>query len=111
MLGIDVEAGQGRVNESDDIVAGVKVVGLTKRHGQQLAVRDISFEVPTGTFCTLLGASGCGKDNDAQDAIWTDRTAARSGSVTATSPAGMCSFPHRIERSVLYFRRTRCGRI
>ena len=41
----------------------LRVQNLSKRYGKDgdLAVRDISFAVPTGAFFTLLGPSGCGK--------------------------------------------------
>jgi spermidine/putrescine transport system ATP-binding protein len=34
---------------------------LTKRFGDATAVNDVSFEVPTGSFFSILGPSGCGK--------------------------------------------------
>jgi ABC-type Fe3+/spermidine/putrescine transport system ATPase subunit len=34
---------------------------LTKRFGSVTAVRDVSLEIPRGSFTTLLGPSGCGK--------------------------------------------------
>jgi ABC-type Fe3+/spermidine/putrescine transport system ATPase subunit len=34
---------------------------VTKRFGEAAAVDDVSFEVPRGSFATLLGPSGCGK--------------------------------------------------
>ncbi len=34
---------------------------ITKRFGETPAVNDISFDVPRGSFATLLGPSGCGK--------------------------------------------------
>ncbi|MDP9281556.1 MAG: ABC transporter ATP-binding protein [Chloroflexota bacterium] len=34
---------------------------VTKRFGETAAVNDVSFEVPRGSFATLLGPSGCGK--------------------------------------------------
>jgi ABC-type Fe3+/spermidine/putrescine transport system ATPase subunit len=34
---------------------------VTKRFGETAAVDDVSFEVPRGSFATLLGPSGCGK--------------------------------------------------
>ncbi|TMC03930.1 MAG: ABC transporter ATP-binding protein [Chloroflexi bacterium] len=34
---------------------------VTKRFGETTAVNDVSFEVPRGSFATLLGPSGCGK--------------------------------------------------
>jgi iron(III) transport system ATP-binding protein len=39
----------------------VEVQGLVKWFGSDLAVDDISFNVPHGKFLTLLGPSGCGK--------------------------------------------------
>jgi ABC-2 type transport system ATP-binding protein len=39
----------------------IEVSGLTKRYGQNLAVDDISFEVPRGRTVGLLGGNGAGK--------------------------------------------------
>ena len=41
--------------------AHVRVSHVTKRFGGVTAVDDVSFEVPKGSFATLLGPSGCGK--------------------------------------------------
>jgi len=35
--------------------------GITKRFGPHVAVNDVSFEVPQGSFFSILGPSGCGK--------------------------------------------------
>ena len=35
--------------------------GLTKRFGRLTAVNNVSFEVPSGSFFSILGPSGCGK--------------------------------------------------
>ena len=40
---------------------GVELVHVTKRFGDHVAVDDISFYVPEGSFFSLLGPSGCGK--------------------------------------------------
>jgi iron(III) transport system ATP-binding protein len=40
---------------------GVRVVNLTKNYGDNRVLDDVSFEVPHGSVCTLLGASGSGK--------------------------------------------------
>jgi len=42
-------------------VHDVVVKSLAKRFGQELAVRDVSFEVKHGEYLFLLGPSGCGK--------------------------------------------------
>ena len=39
----------------------VKVEGLTKSYGSIPVVRNISFNVASGSTVTLLGPSGCGK--------------------------------------------------
>ena len=39
----------------------LKLDHVTKKFGETAAVDDVSFEVPRGSFATLLGPSGCGK--------------------------------------------------
>ncbi|WP_144183480.1 ABC transporter ATP-binding protein [Elioraea rosea] len=39
----------------------VRFENVTKRYGEAVAVRDVSFSVAPGTLVTLLGPSGCGK--------------------------------------------------
>jgi ABC-type Fe3+/spermidine/putrescine transport system ATPase subunit len=41
--------------------AHLRLTHVTKRFGDSAAVDDVSFEVPRGSFATLLGPSGCGK--------------------------------------------------
>src|SRR5918994_2395026 len=41
--------------------ADLRLTGLTKRFGTQLAVDNVSLTVPRGSFFALLGPSGCGK--------------------------------------------------
>ncbi len=41
--------------------AHLRLTNVTKRFGDSVAVNDVSFEVPRGSFATLLGPSGCGK--------------------------------------------------
>jgi spermidine/putrescine transport system ATP-binding protein len=41
--------------------ADVEFRGVTKRFGAVVAVDDISFEIPRGSFHSFLGPSGCGK--------------------------------------------------
>ncbi len=43
------------------VVAGVRLVGVWKRFGGVVAVKDMSLEVRDGEFVILLGPSGCGK--------------------------------------------------
>jgi ABC-type Fe3+/spermidine/putrescine transport system ATPase subunit len=44
-----------------DSGAHLRLTHVTKRFGAAVAVDDISFAVPRGSFATLLGPSGCGK--------------------------------------------------
>ncbi len=41
--------------------AHLKLEHVTKKFGDVAAVDDVSFEIPRGSFATLLGPSGCGK--------------------------------------------------
>ncbi|CAN5226347.1 ABC transporter ATP-binding protein [soil metagenome] len=45
----------------DGAAATVRMIGLTKRFGDVLAVDDLHLEIPAGSFFALLGPSGCGK--------------------------------------------------
>jgi iron(III) transport system ATP-binding protein len=43
-------------------MAAVRLQGLTKRYGEDVAaVRDLTLEIPHGELLSLLGPSGCGK--------------------------------------------------
>jgi putative spermidine/putrescine transport system ATP-binding protein len=39
----------------------LKLIDVSKRFGQTLAVEGIHLHVPHGSYCCLLGPSGCGK--------------------------------------------------
>lgn len=39
----------------------IELHNVSKSFGDTLAVDDISFTVPKGRFCALVGTSGCGK--------------------------------------------------
>ena len=42
-------------------VTHLRLSHVTKRFGEAAAVDDVSFDIPRGSFATLLGPSGCGK--------------------------------------------------
>ena len=44
-----------------ELVADVRLEGVTKRFDDVVAVDDLSLEVEQGRFFALLGPSGCGK--------------------------------------------------
>ena len=39
----------------------VELTNITKKFGNLVAVKDVSFQVPRGSFFSILGPSGCGK--------------------------------------------------
>lgn len=39
----------------------IRLEGVTRRYGSQMAVRDLTIEFPTGQLTMLVGPSGCGK--------------------------------------------------
>jgi len=41
--------------------ADLECLGVSKRFGSVQAVDDVSFEIPSGSFFSILGPSGCGK--------------------------------------------------
>ena len=49
------------MTESDTLSNIVSVVGVTRRYDDVMALADVSFEIPAGSFFALLGPSGCGK--------------------------------------------------
>ena len=42
-------------------MASVKIENIRKSYGDVVALSDISLDIPSGSFFTLLGPSGCGK--------------------------------------------------
>ncbi len=51
-------------NDGDEVMAqeiDVSLVHVTKKFGDLVAVNDVSFDVPKGSFFSLLGPSGSGK--------------------------------------------------
>jgi len=42
-------------------VARVQINNIKKSYGSVVALQDISLDIPSGSFFTLLGPSGCGK--------------------------------------------------
>jgi spermidine/putrescine transport system ATP-binding protein len=46
---------------AETAVADIRIVGLTKRFEDVVAVDGISFEIGRGSFFAMLGPSGCGK--------------------------------------------------
>src|SRR6516165_5830612 len=50
-------ASEGAMEKQPDI----KLVALTKRFGETVAVDSINLRIPAGSYCCLLGPSGCGK--------------------------------------------------
>ncbi|MDW4496677.1 ABC transporter ATP-binding protein [Sulfitobacter sp. D35] len=47
--------------DADPSAFDLECEGVTKTFGSVLAVDDVSFRIPAGTFFSILGPSGCGK--------------------------------------------------
>src|SRR5262245_36240630 len=45
----------------DTLMAVVQLQNVTKRYGWQVALENVSLEVPSGVVCALLGENGAGK--------------------------------------------------
>jgi len=56
---------QSVLNSTDAVPAtaglAVRTSGLSKRYDERWVLRDVSLDVPTGSYLTLLGANGAGK--------------------------------------------------
>ena len=50
-----------QVETMNDNGFALRLEGVTKRFGEQVAVEDFDFEVPRGVICGLLGPNGSGK--------------------------------------------------
>ena len=54
--------------------------------GEVEALRDVSFDVAEGEFCSIVGPSGCGKGTVLKEFFATGGEAFRSVSATTRSP-------------------------
>ena len=48
----------------------VSLVGVEKKFWSNKVVKDMNIEVKEGEFLTLLGPSGCGKNNNIKNDCW-----------------------------------------
>ncbi|WP_235738713.1 ATP-binding cassette domain-containing protein [Nocardioides alcanivorans] len=71
----------------------IEAVHLVKRFGEQIAVNDVSFEVPQGTVLGLLGPNGAGKTTTVRMMTTltkpTSGTARVAGHDVVTDPSGV----------------------
>ena len=58
---IAVAAEPERVTDTATAPADVRLLGVSKRFDDVVAVDDLTLEIPSGSFFALLGPSGCGK--------------------------------------------------
>ncbi len=104
----------------------VRLEGLTKRYGAATVVDDVTLEIPSGEFFTVLGPSGCGKTTTLRmiagferpdagsillDGVDVSRTPAHKRNVNTVFQS-YALFPHRtVEENIAFgLRYKRCGR-
>lgn len=61
MGAVNVRHGPGESYDALGEGAAVRLIGVTKRFGDVVAVNDVSLDLPSKKLITLLGPSGCGK--------------------------------------------------
>ncbi|WP_066272696.1 ABC transporter ATP-binding protein [Hydrogenophaga palleronii] len=49
------------LRSAEPLASDLEVLAVDKRYGAFAAVQDLSFQVPRGSFFSILGPSGCGK--------------------------------------------------
>ena len=75
-----------RVRVMTETPAAIRLVGISKRYGGQLALRPTDLEIAEGEFFCLLGPSGCGKTTTLNlIGGFVNASAARSTSATSGS--------------------------
>ena len=58
---IGAPGGQDSLPEGGPTAAAVRLAGIRKSYGDVVAIEDLSLEVRSGEFFTMLGPSGSGK--------------------------------------------------
>ncbi len=61
-----------KIDKSSNDVA-VSVSNLSKNYGEVEALKDMSLEFPRGQLTSLLGPSGCGKNDAVKNNCWIAR--------------------------------------
>ena len=80
----------------------VELAGVTKAFGSFVAVRDVSFSVPKGSFFSLLGPSGCGKSTTLRMIAGLEHPDSGSLRIAGTNMAGVA--PYRRPTNMVFQR-------
>jgi putative spermidine/putrescine transport system ATP-binding protein len=88
------------VSGAGDVAASLELVGLGRRFGEQMAVRDVSLKVAPGEMIALLGPSGCGKTTTLR--MIAGFLDASAGDIRVNGVSVLTQPPHRRQMGIVF---------